>query len=503
LSGRDEVAALARGVIVTGFDGFEVTSALRERFEAAQFAGYVLFARNAQSLPQVRALTDALRTISRTPPLICVDQEGGRVARLHDGVEPVPAMMAVGAAAQPLLARRAGEQIGHDLRRAGCTIDFAPVLDLALDPRNTVIGTRAFGTSAALVTEMGSAFARGLQHAGITPVFKHFPGHGATAVDSHLALPVIDAGEALIRARDLAPFQACLREGGALMTAHVVVRALDAERPATLSPRILTDLLREEWAFDGVCFTDSMEMDAIARSVGTAAGGAAAIAAGADCVLVSGDFALASQTAEQIAGAALRGSLPMERLRSAHERVLRLRRAAPEPIDVAAPAPHPGIGREIARCAVTLIRGIAHADPTASVVVSFQGVTREGASGVQAEHASLAVQAPVLLEAVAPLDPTREELRVLLERVSATQRRPIVLARRAHLYDGQHRAVDELLDLAPDAIVVSVREPYDVALFDRALHLLAVYDDGVCGIGALADVLFGAGAARGRLPVAL
>ncbi len=131
--------------------------------------------------------------------------------RLRDGVEPMPPMMALGAADDLELARRAGEQIAFDLRRAGCTMDFAPVLDLALDPRNTVIGTRSFGADPQQVAELGAAFGRGLRAGGILPCYKHFPGHGATAVDSHEALPAIEADEATLRARDLVPFAAVAR----------------------------------------------------------------------------------------------------------------------------------------------------------------------------------------------------------------------------------------------------------------------------------------------------
>ncbi len=153
-------------------------------------------------------------------------------------------MMALGAAGDVELARCAGEQIGFDLRRAGCTLDCAPVLDLALEPKNAVIGTRSFGADPLRVAPLGAALAAGLRASGILPCFKHFPGHGSTAVDSHAALPIVDTDAAMLRTRDLVPFAAVAADAPAMMSAHVIVRAFDSQRPATLSRTILSDVLR-------------------------------------------------------------------------------------------------------------------------------------------------------------------------------------------------------------------------------------------------------------------
>ncbi|MGB6985976.1 MAG: beta-N-acetylhexosaminidase, partial [Candidatus Aquilonibacter sp.] len=295
---------LACGVIVTGFS----------KRPTRPFAGYILFSRNLEDAEGARALTDALRVDAEPAPIVAIDQEGGRIMRLRNGVEPLPAMMALGAVADVGLAEDAGATLAHDLRRIGCTLDFAPVLDLALDARNTVIGTRAIGTSTELVTRIGGALARGLERGGITATFKHFPGHGATAFDTHLGGARLDADEATLRGRDLVPFRACARDEAAIMVAHVAVPAIDGDRPASLSRRFLTSLLRDEWHFGGVSFTDCMQMDAIAKSVGTVRGVVEAIAAGADCALVSHDPDLAFEAAQHLAQAVERGEVPLERL---------------------------------------------------------------------------------------------------------------------------------------------------------------------------------------------
>ena len=498
-----DLERLAAGVVLVGFSGTALDEELRELFAAHDFAGYLLFARNVQSIEQVRRLNDELRALHELSPLLAVDQEGGRVMRLTSGVEPIPPMMAVGASGRTSLAENVGEQIAFDLRRAGFTLDFAPVVDLALDARNSVIGSRSFGSDPEIVGMLGTAVASGLQRGGIAATLKHFPGHGATASDSHIELPIVEADAKTILQRDLVPFARALPSVSAVMTAHVVVRAFDSEKPATLSKKLLTGVLREELGFSGVCFTDCMQMDAIARGIGTANGVAAAIAAGADCAVVSHDPTLALEAAKHIVRAVQNRALPIERLEEAYDRVQQLRRAARPPLPLDASSPHPGIGREVARAAVTALRGTPHVDPTAAIAVSFEGATTEGAQGRHEEHLSLQREAPALETIVAPLEPQNGEFETLVRRVENAARRPVLLMRRAHVYSQQLRAIETLVRRFPDAVVVSLREPYDCALVPEARHLLAAYGDDEACIGAVADVLFGNAAASGTLPVAI
>ena len=480
----NDLVALARSIIVAGFPGTVVDDSL------PLLGGYVLFARNGTSVRDVRPLTDALRERCRElPPLVAIDQEGGRVARLQKGVEPMPPMMALGAVDDVDLAGRAGEQTAFDLRRAGCTLDFSPVLDLAVEPGNVAIGTRSLGSDPQLVGRLGHAFARGMLRGGMLPCYKHFPGHGATAVDSHVALPVVDRDLEALRARDLVPFELVAAGAPAMMSAHVLVRALDAERPATLSPAALTDLLRGALGFRGAIFTDCMEMQAIAAR-GTVEAAVSALAAGADALVFSHDLALALDAADAVAAAVRSGRVARERLEEASERVRRLRAAAAVPLDMDAFAPHPGVGREIGRRAVTLVRGVAHADPLASFAVAFGG-----------ERATLKHEAPALVETLVALDPSAQEVETLLEGLAASRRRPLVLAKRAHLHRLQARAAGEILCRYPDALVASIAEPFDLALFPQARHLVAAYGDDLAATGGLADVLFGGSMPEGRLPV--
>jgi beta-N-acetylhexosaminidase len=487
----------ARGVIAAGFDGELPDLTL------PVLGGYVLFARNITSLAQVRNLTEALRRRldDGAPPLIAIDQEGGRVARLRHGVEPMPSMMALGAAGDLELAGRAGEQTAFDLRRAGCTLDFAPVLDLALHPENIAIGTRSLGADPQAVAALGAAFAAGLERGGILPCYKHFPGHGATRDDSHVILPAIEADAATLRRRDLVPFAAVARGAPAMMGAHVVVPAFDAQQPATTSRRIVTDLLRGELGFDGAFVTDCLQMSALADRGDVESNAVAALAAGADLLTVSHRIDLALKVVEAIETAVRDGRLASQRLQDAYVRVKRLRDAAQAPLRLEEFPPHPGVGREIARRAVTLLRGLAHADPLTTIVVSFEGAVFEGINLRAVTSESLRQEAPALSELELPLDPNNEEVAAALDAVGESGRRPLLLARRAHLHAEQARAIDRIVGEYPDALVASMLEPFDVPLFSNARHVLAAYGDDRAGIGGLADVLFGGSMPEGRLPV--
>ena len=489
---------LARGVILAGFEGETLDPALPE------FGGYVLFARNVASLAQVRALTDALRTrrSGSASPIVAIDQEGGRVARQRYDVEPMPSMMALGAAADLELAGRAGEQVAFDLRRAGCTLNLAPVLDLSSFPGNTVIGTRSLGSDPEAVAALGAAYAAGLERGGIAACYKHFSGHGATAVDSHYALPYIDSELATLRVRDLVPFAHVAASALAMMPAHIVVRDLDDTHPATTSRRVVTDLLRGELGFDGVVITDCLQMDALAQSGGAVANGVAALATGCDLLTVSHSVELALQLANAIERAVGDGTLPRERLEEAYGRVMRLRETAQPPLPLDEFPPHPGVGREIARRGITLVRGFAHADPLATIVVSFESIQTEGINVVAEPAESLRRESPALKELRLPLDPSAEQVEAARREIAASGRRPLLLARRAHLHPQQAAAIDAVVADAADSIVVSMLEPFDVPLFARARHVLAAYGDDIASIGGLADVLFGGSLPTGQLPVA-
>jgi beta-N-acetylhexosaminidase len=313
-------------------------------------------------------------------------------------------------------------------------------------------------------------------------------------------LPVIDLDEATLRARDLAPFAQLLPDAEAIMTAHIVMRAFDPTRSATTSKRALTELLRNEIGFRGVCFTDCMQMDAIARGIGSAPGAVEALVAGADCVLISHSIDIAEESIDLIVAAAESGHLSQARLQEAYDRVNALRSKLEAPLAIDAPAPYPGVGREIGRRAVTLLRGEAHADPANTIVLTFEGTTIEGVQGLHSEHAALPSPRP-LPQLRLPLDPQQSDIDAAVQSLKVSAKRPIVLMRRAHAYGKQFAAVEQLLKTFPDALVVSTREPYDALALSAARHLLCTYGDDAPSLAGLSDVIFGGAAPQGRMPI--
>lgn len=474
-----------------GFEGTSAADAPLARLEKLGVRAAILFARNAGPPESVRRLTaDLQRALADdAPALIGVDQEGGAVARLHDGVVALPSMMAVGAAGDVELSRRAGSRLGADLRDLGINLDFAPVLDLALEANNTVIGTRAFGSEPHRVSTLALAFARGLRESGIISVGKHFPGHGATAVDSHVALPQIDVDEATLRGRDLIPFaDAVAAKIPALMTAHVVVRALDPDAPATFSKPILTNLLREQLGFEGVLFSDCLEMAAAGDDV--AARAPRALAAGVDCLLISHRIEVAEAAITSVARAVESGALSVERLGQAADRMRRLRasiaRAAATPYESDA-----DIGLTIARKAVKVLRGtIGVAGREAVTVVSFEEGEPASLSGALRRRG---VRSEIMRVALDPAADQLELLEMVLDGLG--DRKIVVVVRRAHLHERQASAAARILEGAPHAIVISAREPYDAALFPQARNLACIYNDTAVSIDALADVMTGSASA--------
>lgn len=285
MSGR----AAPRAAVV-GIAGTTLTAAERELLLALPPAGVILFQRNCADRAQLRALTDALRALvpARRLPIF-IDQEGGRVMRLRPPHwRQLPAagelgrVAAVDPAAGESASRLLGRLIAHDLREVGIDVDCAPVLDVATADMTEAIGSRAFASDPMLVASLAAAFAAGLLAGGVAPVVKHLPGHGRAVVDSHLALPVVRASVAALRATDFVPAMALAHLPFA-MTAHVLYPALDADRPATTSRTVIAGTIRGELGVQGVLLSDDLAMQALAGEPADRA--LAALEAGCDLAL--------------------------------------------------------------------------------------------------------------------------------------------------------------------------------------------------------------------------
>ena len=310
--------ALALELFVAGYEGTSLPEAYASRLRRG-LAGVILFARNLErddrgviALPPLVAHTAAVHAASEATgsglPAICaVDQEGGLVARLRAPFTHLPPMSQLAAADDPELCRLAGWQTGRECLAAGFNVDFAPVLDINTNPTNPIIGQRAFGTTPEAVIRHAGAFLDGLQASGCLGCGKHFPGHGDTDVDSHLALPVLPFDRARLEAIELRPFAALADQMRMVMTAHILFPALDATFPATLSRPILDELLREHCGYEGLIVSDDLEMKGVAEAFSFGKATRGGLEAGVELFLVCRredalDEAVAEVTAMLLAG---------------------------------------------------------------------------------------------------------------------------------------------------------------------------------------------------------
>ena len=353
-----------RDRLIVSFDGFALTPAAAETI-ARRAAGVTLYRHlNVDTPAQVRALTDALQAaasrLGLPPLLIGADHETGQLHAMGEGATPFAGAMALGATGDVTLTERVGAAIGSELRAMGVNLVYAPVCDLATNPRNPVVGIRSFGDDPEAVGGMAAAMVRGLQSAGVAATLKHLPGHGEPSGDSHLGLPVIEAPADALRARELVPFRAAIAAGAHVaMAGHLAVPALTGRRdlPATLSREIIHDLLRDELGFGGIVVSDALDMGGVRGDDG-GPDVAGALAAGID-LLLCGPDPEAQRRVESGLAQAIAGLDPASSAEAAR-RLDSLRSwlggfDQPE-IGIVGGAPHRALADELARRSVTVVR---------------------------------------------------------------------------------------------------------------------------------------------------
>ncbi|MBC3988854.1 glycoside hydrolase family 3 protein [Streptomyces sp. AC563] len=508
----DSLSRDALAVLQPGFRGTTTAPDWLLRRIDEGLASVALFGRNIERPEQVAALTGQLRA-ERGDLLVAIDEEGGDVTRLevNEG-SSFPGNLALGAVDDPDLTRAVAQEIGRRLAEVGVNLDWAPSADVNANPDNPVIGVRSFGADPKLVARHTAAYVEGMQAAGVATSVKHFPGHGDTAVDSHHDLPRIDADLSVLADRDLVPFRAAVAAGTkAVMSAHILVPALDPNRPATLSPEALHGLLRRPVAdggfgFDGLIISDAIEMKAISAAYGVERGTVLALAAGVDAICVGGGLAdeeTVRRLRDALVQAVRAGELKEERLADAAARVRALadwarldtRGAASAEGSAPSVAAAPEVGLAAARRAVRVTAGpratapltrpayVAAFTPMASIAVGD-----DTPWGVAAELARLLPGTET--EALDNARVTEHGVPDTIAQVCAKAgERPIVaVVRDVHRHTWMTEALAALVAARPDTIVVEMGVPQAAPV--GALHIATHGAARVCGRAA-AEVITG------------
>ncbi|WP_152392714.1 glycoside hydrolase family 3 protein [Paenibacillus guangzhouensis] len=514
-------------LLMAGFEGFEPDANIYDMLQNHFIGGIVLFSRNLECPEQALALTQQLQRIAKEatgiPLWIGTDQEGGMVVRIRQGIAQLPAAMAMGAARNPELLYEAAKGTAEELRLLGINMNFAPVVDINVNPRNPIIDVRSFGDDAELVSELGIAAMRGFQDGGIVSAIKHFPGHGDTETDSHAELPVVRHNLDRLRAVELVPFQRAASAGAeAVMTAHVGIPLLTGgvPIPATVSREILTGLLREELGYDGLILTDCMEMNAVAQGIGVGEAVVKAVLAGADLLLVSHTYASQLEAVASLERAVTDGRLTEARIDASVARLLRLKERRLGSMrehsweETRNLLEHPRTCRTIERLREASITAISRdpddcqLSPEVDTLVLWPQITAACKSEDDPAHdASLgsflrSLISAKVTEQVYGRNPSPEEIEALATEAEGYGQ---IIAGIFHTssHPGQTALVRRLLAGGGKVIPVSLRNPVDLAAFPEARGCLACYEHHPDTLQALSRVLMGITEPIGTLPVTI
>lgn len=498
--------------LIFGFHGTELSEEFISLIKEYKIGNVILFLRNVESGEQLRKLCAQVQELilaeTGYPAFIVIDQEGGMVTRLPQDAVNVPCAMALAATGDVENARKASEITIRQLRGLGANFNMAPVLDVNNNPKNPVIGIRSFGDDPQKVAAFGVAAAQPYEGSGILCCGKHFPGHGDTAVDSHLGIPMVDKTEEELEKVELVPFRAAAENGiQAIMISHVMFPKIESENvPCTMSRKIVTGILKEKMGYQGLILTDCMEMLAIQDHYGTPEGTVAAIKAGVDLAEISSTIGLEWGAAKAVNEAAERGEFDMEEIKASVEKILAYKKKICYEIDATLCnwEEDRAAVMEMSRKAITNCGGTA---PLANEETFFCGCADYRASGVGNEDGSTrsfvdymrkAFDAPGL---VTSKDPDAEEITNAVKQAEGYEQ-IILNTCNGHLFQGQIALAEALAKTGKPLTVVALRNPYDIPLLPECQCKIAAYDYAMPAFVALEEVFRG-GEMMGVSPVQL
>ncbi len=496
-------------MMMVGFAGLRPPPHILDWLAGGRIGGVYLFARNVQSAAQAQQLVAECRAAAPFPILVGIDQEGGIVARLRAGFSESPGNMALGAAQDPQLAEEVAAMLGRELAALGINWNFAPVADIAHQRDNPSVSTRSVGRDSQLVSDIVAAQVRGFQRSGVAATVKHFPGLGNTVIDTHVGLARVRGSLDYLYEEDLLPFRSCIAADVAcVMLTHVIYDELDADCPATLSRRIVTDLLRGELGFTGAVSTDCMEMNAITDQFGAGEAAVRCVLAGVDLPLYSHTRARQEAAYAAVLAAAQSGRISQARLDESLARIAFMKQrfrleAAPALNVVDCPA-HRAIAKRAARAGIVLFKaGTALTSLRESRVLALEFAAGRISDAVEASSQrlfteNLARRLPnAECRILNPQDDTP-----LAESLLAYDT-VILLTRNAHLQPAQLQRAQAIIRRAKRTILVCARNPTDAGYLASADTIICSNGDSGPSLSAAVAAICGDFQPSGKLTVAI
>lgn len=512
------------------WNGENVTEMLPEIEQLVKkyhLGGVILFRENVVTTEQTaRLVSEYQAAVEKFGLLLTIDQEGGIVTRLQSGTD-MPGNMALGATRSPEISWNVGNAIGEELASLGINMNFAPVMDVNNNPDNPVIGVRSFGEDPQLVADMGVAYTKGLQAAGVAATAKHFPGHGDTAVDSHLGLPEVPHDKERLKQVELYPFQKGMEAGiDAIMTAHVTFPKIDGTKaisqktgeeiaiPATLSYKVLTELMREEMGYEGVITTDAMNMKAIADHFGPVDAAIRAVKAGTDIVLMPVGL---EEVANGLLDAVKNGEISEDRIEASVKRILTLKvkrgvikeetpasveEKVANALQVVGSAEHKQIEKEAAEKSITLVKNDAvlplNLNNDDHVVVVGNSFINDLGNAIKKRHENTNVISTTTYKlSEAQLDQIKNASAVVIGSYtfSVAGRSPA---------SAQMLMVNQIIGMTDAPVIgVGIRNPYDIMAYPEIDAYMTQYGFRPASFEATAGALLGEFSPTGKLPITI
>jgi beta-N-acetylhexosaminidase len=510
LSFKEKIGQL----FMIGFYGHELPSQVQAFIEENNIGFVILFSRNIKSIPQVIELTNTIHSLGKTHPLVYTDQEGGTIVRFNEMAATVVSAMGIAATGSMENAEIAGQLIGKDMRLCGIDGVFAPVLDVNVEENNPVIGIRSFSDQPEIVIEYASHFCRGLAKSGTLACGKHFPGHGAATVDSHLGIPIISISKEYFMRCCFQPFEALAKQKiDSLMTSHVLFSGISPDI-STFSSYMIQELLRKHAGYDGVVFTDCLEMKAVKDNYSAEGIVVKAMDAGIDVMVPSHTLDFQKELLEIIMFHVKKDLIPEKRIDESVSRILALKNKLKDQ----KPPERPkgqfqlrksiAMEQKIADQSVTLLRnrtGILPIEKNKKILVLEWARMIRGPSIAEQEKQSVIGEISGIYLSDRDLNILKPDEPLPLSLIQRFNDYTYIIAciysRTGELDQFQTEAVKKLLRLRKDAVIVSLEAPYEIIKFPLVDTFLVTFGFRKVQVEALFKVLTGTIKPTGRLPV--